>query len=147
MNGKAHVIGGIIGGPAAGIATLIKANRQPTLMEVGGWFAAGVVGAKLPDLLEPAFCPTHRKFCHSGCMLALDLAALQSQTLQDMIEGLLQHAKRYHLMAQNSEDNQLGYKLCAYLLEFSAGALPGFLGSYASHLILDSTTPCGLPLV
>lgn len=147
MNGKAHTIGGLVGGPVAGWATSIKANRQPTLMEVCGWFAAGVAGARLPDVLEPAFCPRHRKFCHSGCILALDLAALQSQTLQDIIEGLMLEAKSYHLLADTNEDNQFWYRLSAYLLEFSAGALPGLLGGYASHLILDSTTPCGLPFV
>jgi hypothetical protein len=79
--------------------------------------------------------------------LALDLAALQSQALQDMTQRLRNRANEYHLLSQNDQDNALVYKMCAYLMEFSAGALPGFLGGYASHLILDSTTPCGLPLV
>jgi membrane-bound metal-dependent hydrolase YbcI (DUF457 family) len=147
MNGKAHTLGGIVGGPTAGISLSIQANRKPTFVEACGWVAAGIGGARVPDILEPAFCPRHREFCHSGTVLAIDLAALQSQTMQNWIEELRSKAREYHLWAQANPDGALMYSLLAYFLEFCAGALPGFLGGYASHLILDSTTPCGIPAI
>lgn len=79
MNGKAHILGGAIGGPIAGAALSIQANRQPTFSEACGWVTAGIAGAKLPDLLEPAYCPRHRRFCHSTSVLAADLVVLQSK--------------------------------------------------------------------
>ena len=147
MNGTAHLIGGAIGGPIAGVALSIQANRQPTFAEACGWIAAGIGGAKLPDHLEPAYCPRHRRFCHSGCVLALDFVLLQSKSLQDWIETLRLNAREHHRLAQFDPNGPGLHKVWAYLLEFLAGVLPGLLGGYASHLILDSTTPSGLPLV
>jgi hypothetical protein len=134
MNGTAHMLGGAIGGPIAGAALSVQANRQPTFAEVCGWLAAGIGGAKLPDLLEPAYCPRH-------------LVLLQSKFLQDCIETLRNNAEEHHRLAQSDPNGPGLHRVWAYLLEFLAGVLPGLLGGYASHLILDSTTPCGLPLV
>ena len=104
MNGKAHTLGGIVGGPTAGIALSIQANRKPTFVEACGWVTAGIGGAKVPDILEPAFCPRHREFCHSGTVLVIDLAALQSQTIQNWIEQLHNKASEYHQLAQDNPD-------------------------------------------
>ena len=147
MNGKEHLLGGFIGGPVAGIAWSLRANRQPTLVEACGWFASGALGAKAPDLLEPAICPTHRRFCHSGCVLAFNLAALQNQGLQDLVQGLCDRAAEYHRWAEIDQTNAVRYELSAYLFEFLAGVVPGFLGGYVSHLFLDLSTPSRLPLL
>lgn len=147
MNGKAHILGGAIGGPIAGAALSIQANRHPTFAEACGWVTSGIAGAKLPDLLEPAYCPRHRRFCHSTCVLAADLVVLQSKFLQDCIEALRTTAQEHHARAHSDPNGSGLHEVWGYLLEFLAGVLPGLLGGYASHLILDSTTPCGLPLV
>lgn len=87
MNGHAHFVGGVIAGPVTGLL-LTQANRQPTLPEIGGWFFGLITGAKAPDLLEPAYCPRHRELCHSFSVLLLDLAFLQSESLQNLIQFL-----------------------------------------------------------
>jgi membrane-bound metal-dependent hydrolase YbcI (DUF457 family) len=65
MNGKEHRLGGMLAGPATGIGLAIRANRSVSALEACGWVAGGIGGAKLPDLLEPAVHPGHRKFAHS----------------------------------------------------------------------------------
>jgi hypothetical protein len=60
--------------------------------------------------------------------LAIDLVALQSQTSQTWIGQLRNKANEYHQLAQDNPDRSLIYSLWAYLFEFCAGALPGFLG-------------------
>ena len=147
MNGPAHVLGGMVAGPTTGFVLARRANRQPTLAEIGGWFAGGIAGAKTPDLLEPAYCPRHREVCHSASVLAIDIALLQSQTLENCIKYLHEKAADYRRRSEADPDTSLWYSLLALLCEFAAGVLPSFLGGYASHLILDSTTPCGLPVI
>jgi|GEM_PF-4819382 len=63
MNGKAHAMIGLLAGTDTGLALSIEANRRPAFAEVCGWSVGGVGGAKLPDILEPAIHPSHRKFC------------------------------------------------------------------------------------
>jgi F0F1-type ATP synthase assembly protein I len=147
MNRHAHFVGGIVAGPSTGFLLAKRANRAPKPAEVGGWFAGGVLGAKTPDILEPAYCPGHREVCHSASVLAMDIALLQSQTLEHCINYLHDKAAEYRRRSEAEPDSSFWFSLLAVLCEFAAGVLLGFLGGYASHLILDSTTPCGLPLV
>jgi membrane-bound metal-dependent hydrolase YbcI (DUF457 family) len=146
MNGKAHRLAGVIAGPATGIGLAIKANRPVSGPEVFGWVAGGIGGAKLPDLLEPAVCPGHRKFAHSGTLLAANLAFLQSQTLESWIQLLKSKAAANRLQAQLDPQSALLHSIIAGFLEFLAGVLPAVLGGYASHLFCDATTPFGIPL-
>src|SRR5262245_40660008 len=65
-NGKVHKIIGT----GAGVATsLCFTNGQPgwdrTIQAVGAGLG-GYVGAKLPDIIEPATSPRHRQFAHSA---------------------------------------------------------------------------------
>jgi membrane-bound metal-dependent hydrolase YbcI (DUF457 family) len=146
MNGDAHTASGLAAGIAAG-DTRARAKREPTLPEICGWAAGGVCGAKIPDVLEPAYCPSHRKFCHSGCTLGLNLLALQSKTLESWIQSLHRKAAEQRLRSQSDPQNAFLYSIGAILYEFLAGVLPALLAGYASHLIADSTTPCGIPLI
>ena len=136
-----------MGGPLIGAALATSAKRQPTFAEFCGWVGGGIVGATLPDLFEPAYCPHHRKFCHSGCAFVLNVAAIQSQTMLKSINALSNKAKSYHLMAAMDPANAQTYRLYGYVLEFIAGVLPGLAGGYISHLVMDSTTAFGLPLI
>ena|SRR5882672_6639188 len=147
MNAKAHALIGAGAGSLTGWTLAIKANREPTLPEICGWIVGGIGGAKLPDLLEPAYCPRHRKFCHSGCVLAIDLAFLQSQMLENWIQALHDKADEHRARSLSDPENALIYCLSAILCEFLAGVLPALFGGYASHLLADSTTPCGIPII
>jgi membrane-bound metal-dependent hydrolase YbcI (DUF457 family) len=146
MNGREHRLVGAFAGPAAGLGLAIRANRSVSGLEVCGWVAGGVGGSKLPDIFEPAHCPRHRKFAHSGTVLAADLAFLQSETLEGWIEWLKNKAAEYRTQAQLQPQADFWPSLLAGLLEFFAGVLPALLGGYASHLVCDATTPFGIPL-
>ena len=77
--------------------------------------AVGMVGGLVPDLLEPAFHPNHRRFFHSVTAGAL-----------------LVHAN--HHVSRNTE-MPAEVRAAVHLLSL------GFL----SHLTADSQTPKGLP--
>ncbi len=146
MNGSEHTLAGLIAGPATGIGLALRANRSVSGLELCGWIAGGIGGAKLPDLVEPADCPRHRKFAHSGTLLAADLTLIQSQTLESWIMRLKSKAAEYERQAQLSPQSALWLSIIAGLFEFLAGVLPAVLGGYASHLVCDATTPFGIPL-
>lgn len=147
MNGQAHMTIGLAAGIAGGYTLALRAHREPTLAEICGWAAGGVCGSKIPDFLEPAYCPSHRKFCHSGCTLVLNLLALESKTLEGWIQSLHRNAADQRLLSQADPQNTFFYSIRAILFEFLAGLLPALLAGYASHLIADSATPYGLPLI
>jgi inner membrane protein len=146
MNGKAHATIGLFAGPATGLTLAIEANRSPTLAEICGWAAGGLGGAKLPDILEPAVHPGHRKFCHSGTILAADLAFLQSATLKSWIQWLHDESANQRTKASLDPDFAILHSIAALILEFLAGVLPAVAAGYASHLIANFTTPCGIPI-
>ena len=146
MNGKEHAAIGLFAGPVTGLALLIETNRSPTFAEVCGWAVGGLGGAKLPDILEPAIHPGHRQFCHSGTVLAADLAFLQSATLKSWIQWLHDEAAKQRMKALANPENAILHSMAALILEFAAGALPALFAGYASHLLADCTTPCGIPI-
>ncbi len=146
MNGKAHATIGLLAGTGTGLALSIEANRRPAFAEVCGWAVGGVGGAKLPDILEPAIHPGHRKFCHSGTVLAADFAFLQSGTMKSWIQYLHNEATNQRAKASTDPNDAIWHSIAALILEFLAGLLPAIPAGYASHLLADLTTPCGLPI-
>ena len=82
--------------------------------------AFSILGGKLPDIIEPATSPHHRKFFHSvAVMLAVGWGVKQA----------------YEWTPETSWE-----KFARLALIF------GGVG-YISHLALDATTPMGLPLL
>jgi membrane-bound metal-dependent hydrolase YbcI (DUF457 family) len=79
-------------------------------------YASGCAGGVLPDILEPASNPHHRKFFHS-----------KTTAVATAIAG-----KKAILSKQNP---------------ILKSALVGAAAGYGSHLVLDSKTPKGLPLI
>ena len=79
--------------------------------------AAGLVGAILPDKLEPALHPNHRSSFHSFTLTGFNIGGI------NMVNGF----------------DRMGPR-------FKSG-LKAFLGGYLSHLVLDSTTPKSLPII
>jgi inner membrane protein len=82
--------------------------------------ASSILGAVLPDLIEPPRNRRHRKFFHSLLFLALLLLFLNQIYLNLLAAGPV-------------DEVTVGL--------FFAGA------GYASHLILDAFTPAGLPFI
>lgn len=56
-----------------------KFNWSELFIKAGVGYGVGFISAQLPDLLEPAECPGHRKFFHSTTSLGL-LCILASKT-------------------------------------------------------------------
>ena len=81
---------------------------------------AGMVLGRVPDMLEPAINPNHRKFFHS--LLMLGLVCYGAKKLYDW------------------EPNEDWQKLVR-------GALLIAGGSYAVHLLADGMTPKSLPVI
>lgn len=119
MNGPTHrlVAGLALGALAAHVEQ--RDGIKPTPMPV----AAGALGAfctNLPDWLEPATSPNHRKFFHSLTFAVLVGAALK---------------KAWDWEPETDTDK---------LLRFAALAATG---GYLIHLALDATTKRSLPLI
>jgi len=91
---------------------------SPVILPIA--LASSILGAVLPDLIEPPRNRRHRKFFHSLLFLALLLMLLKNTYMGLLTGGLADEA--------------------AFGL-FFAGA------GYASHLVLDALTPSGLPVV
>lgn len=105
---------------AVGAALLEKCpdNERPVLgvaMVLGA-----VLGAKLPDILEPAVHSHHRAFFHSIAFAG----------------GLIWAVKKLREWEPTTAEHRLLKAACL-------GALVG----YGSHLALDATTPRSLPLL
>jgi inner membrane protein len=90
---------------------------SPALLPIA--LASSVLGAVLPDMLEPPRNRRHRKFFHSLLCLALLLLFLNQTYLSLLNAG---------------PTDEVTFGL------FFAGA------GYASHLLLDALTPAGLPV-
>ena len=82
-----------------------------------GWGVVGAGVALLPDVIEPAVAPTHRAFAHSIVTTGLVTQAVKSAW--DNPEGTTE---------QKAVATSMG-------------------AAYLSHLLLDATTPAGLPVV
>lgn len=92
----------------------------PTVASVGASFFIGKDAGRIPDLLEPATCPNHRRFFHSWVALVA------------MSYGW---KKAYDWEPETDLEKFLRF----IALVGGAAAI--------SHLVLDSLTPNSLPLI
>lgn len=116
--GSTHKIAGTIAG-----ITVSAMDNGDSPSYTKNIVTAGVVGAiagKLPDILEPAAHPNHRKFFHSVVFFAL-------------------LAKGMHWLYKWQPEEEWQKALRHVGLIASAG--------YASHLLLDGITPKSLPII
>ena len=148
-NADIHVPIGVASGGVAAIATLPSgASAYQGLIEILGGLVGGLIGAKLPDIFDPATSPNHRGVGH-GLANALAAGKIYLSKLPAWQSELREAAKRYGSMASAEPE---GFKRGLYwaqstLCLIAAGLLAGLIVGYASHLVLDFTTPKGLPLV
>lgn len=98
--------------------SLVEVPEDP--MDLIILFGAGHFGGRMPDLLEPATNPHHRKFFHG--LLVLLLLAYGIKKLIDW--------------APRSATERV----------VKVGLIAAAVG-YASHLLLDSLTPRSIPIV
>lgn len=149
MNGYIHRP---IGAAAGATIAAVRANGQSseiTLLESLGGLVGGIVGGSLPDWVEPATWPGHRSFFHS--LLAGGVSAANAiNTLtrwESFCREKAESARARMCAVDASEWQRFCIWIAALLWQIAAGLLAGLLGGYASHLVLDSMTPAGLPFV
>ncbi|MEW5922470.1 MAG: metal-dependent hydrolase [Candidatus Zixiibacteriota bacterium] len=118
MNCYVHRTAGfLVGGGTYAALKKYEYNEQPDIV---GCFVYGLLGsliAELPDILEPANNPNHRGFYHSAAFIG--------------ISGYLLY--RLFKNGNVSREWNLICKVAA--------------ATYGSHLVLDSSTPRGLPFI
>lgn len=147
-NGPVHRAVGIASG--GGLAWH-RARSQPAphvVAETVGGVVGGLVGARLPDLIDPPIHPRHRGIGHGIVPVALG-ASLAFLRLDGWQESLRSEADRRAQLRRGSS-SVLGsalHWLVEIFCRFASGALAGFVGGYLSHVALDGFTPAGLPLV
>ena len=117
-NATAHRLGAAI--TIAGLSTYVEhKNGKHSPAPLAHGTLAGMLGT-LPDLIEPACHPNHRRFFHSLTFAALLISAL------------------YRLYQWKTEDELLKLLKCLGLI---AG------GAYLVHLAMDATTAKSLPII
>lgn len=146
MNGRTHkIVGTAVGGGRA----LIAARGQSTpnqIVEVLGGALAGSWAGNLPDALEPALHPGHRKAAHS---LAVGAAAMiADSSLRRVAVSCRDWADELRARRLNSDGVLASILLwiAEMVLRGVTGACHAIVPAYLSHLVLDVTTPRGLPV-
>jgi membrane-bound metal-dependent hydrolase YbcI (DUF457 family) len=117
---QSHLIAGAVTGGSIDIIRKVKDNKPLEPRDIAmicGEVCLGAVGGVLPDRLEPAIHPHHRKFFHSILFLSLIGVGLvllwESECIAEWIKWLL-----------------------------TALAV-----AFIIHLIIDGFTPAGLPVM
>lgn len=141
-----HDAAGLISGVVAAGVKAKQADGLLVLMELLGGAWGGVQGARIPDVLEPATCPGHRKFAHSWTMF-VQMLGTSLKAARAECRRLAENCSARAVDPTLSPAMQLAYTLGALFWSFCAGALTGMKAGYASHLALDSCTVQGLPLL
>lgn len=131
---------------AFAFAVLDGQSLQNALIEAAGGGGGGYVGATAPDFLEPATSPNHRQLAHSR-LAGFSLAGVTVANVRGWQRRLRAEADRLNALAAATPDRSasLNLRAQAVSLRMLVGVLPGLAAGYLSHLVLDSTTPRGLP--
>ena len=147
-DGRFHrKVGTVVGVGAAAYC----ARQQPlghAIVEAIGGGLAGNLGARLPDFIDPPTSPRHRSIGHGmvPCGAAGHAAMSSFAGLQTKLRA--EAARRAELQrTTTSTAEQLWHLLLELLCRLGAGAIPGFVAGYGSHVALDFCTPASLPLI
>ena len=147
-NARTHQVVGVISGLGVTALCRIREEKNVRLGELLGAGFGGAVGGALPDLIEPATSSYHRQFAHSGVAAGgIVFTALKGlPALRAKLD-----AKADELYAQaTAATHWLGEILLflgAFLIDALAGFVTGVAGGYLSHILLDATTPRGVPII
>ena len=138
MNRPVHTVAGI----GAAIVQLLadEGAADLPLAEVFGRIAGGAWGSRGPDLIDPPTSPGHRGVGHA-IVPALIVFVLIARAMPAWREALRSQA------AAMPPGERWSYQCTAIACEFLLGLVIGAPVGYASHLLLDATTPAGLPLL
>lgn len=146
-NGKLHRNVGALAGAGSALVRSRDQGGLAALAETAGGALGGWVGGALPDVIEPATSPRHRSIGHSWAAAATILTWANGR-VTDAQQFCRERAERCEQRAAKAEGLPAFLAMMAALLwRFAAGFFAGLQGGYVSHLVLDSVTPAGLPLL
>ena len=116
-NGRTHMI---VGAGVGIAAALVDQEKHQISHNPAFGAIVGAFAGKLPDIVEPALHPNHRQFFHSFAFAGMVGYGLK---------------KTYDWKPEDGAEKVIR------LLTLCAGI------GYLSHLLLDATTPKGLPFI
>jgi hypothetical protein len=137
--------------PVGACAAFLAAHDQPLhlrIIETIGGALAAIPGTACPDFIDPPRSPRHRSVGHG--LLPIGAAGFwAAKNLRRWQTWLRTWASHYRQQVAGEQDPWRRFLLIAAEIAFTlaAGAVAGFLAGYASHLVLDATTPAGLPVL
>ncbi len=141
---KIHTAVGATAGVTQMLATQII-DDNINLPELIGSTVGGLLGGRLPDIIDPPDSPNHRDIGHSILFtiagIALVICAVIS--LKSSCKELQSKAD-WHI--QNGYYIPDDIKMELALKRLAIGFLNGLPAGYVSHLALDSRTPAGINL-
>ncbi len=143
---EAHALAGFAAGVVAIPACRRELTSDPSPFEIVIEVFSACLGARLPDLLEPADGPDHRGFFHSivfgGLLAIVSLNAVLH--LRRELEELEASFSWYRVNGRPVLPEDLSsYRILRWIL----CCVTGFSCGYVSHLVLDGMTPKSLPLL
>jgi inner membrane protein len=145
-NRRTHVEAGAMAGS---VTALVMTNGHPgaiVLAESIGGMLGGALGGMMPDVLEPATSPNHRKLAHSVVMVgALTLAKVTEWQGVCRNEAAARAQAALQLLPGSRARSDA--ELASIWWSFLAGFIAGFLAGYVSHLALDAATTRSLPFI
>jgi hypothetical protein len=117
-------------------------------LETTGGSLGGALGGLLPDVFDPPCHPHHRSLAH-GVLPVVAGAGVWVGGLAGWQVSLRNQADAFALKRLNSVDPLMAalYGFVEMALRVLCGAVAGFGAGYLTHVALDFTTPCGLPLI
>ena len=145
-----HTYGGVAA--ALGHAALSTRGLPPSraIAETIGHAIGGGLGGQLPDRIEPATHPNHRKFAHSAS-LGLGIVALlvlYGPQMQLLLRQTGEAVQRRREDFDHDSWQWIGCAVLAMLTHVLAGVAMGIPMGYLSHLGLDHVKSArGIPLL
>jgi membrane-bound metal-dependent hydrolase YbcI (DUF457 family) len=133
------------------VVAAYRGRKQPlpaVALEAAGGALFGHLGSMMPDILEPATTPRHRKVCHSYGAVA-GAVTFVDELVTAWEKGCRANAATewQKFRSQGFTLEGLWHLLLMALSHVAAGALSGFVAGYGVHLLQDAGTPRGLPLL
>lgn len=133
-NRTVHIPAGVASGATFASVRAINERDEVIYARAIGGLIGGYFGAQMPDIIDPSTNgPNHRSLGH-GILPNTCAAAYLHRPYENLRRYLNVRAEEYTLIPST-------------LMQCLIGVLDGFIAGYVSHLVLDSFTPKGLPLL
>lgn len=146
-DGKFHRRVGFVAGAASACYASRNQPAHLRVVETISGALAGIVGAMLPDQIDPPTSPRHRSFGHG--LVPVGAAGFWAlKNLGRWQNWLRQQAQRLQqeLVCETDGFRRALLNIAIVGCAVAAGAIAGLIGGYISHVALDALTPASLPV-